>query len=457
MITKLTISEMRKIATKRGGKCLSKKYINTDTKLKWECKMGHTWKNTPYHIKAGQWCPVCSSIAGAYKLRGNIEQMQELAFRRGGKCISKIYVNSRTKLGWECAEGHIWKMNPDSIMQGQWCPKCGLVARANKRRGTVEQMQEIAAKRGGRCLSKNYVSSIKLLTWQCTNGHTWKASPGNVKSGTWCPFCGFQFVMENVCREIFQTIFKKTFVKARPKWLVNKSGSTMEFDGYNKELGLAFEYHGEQHFTISRRFHEGGRKVLTKRQKDDAIKRFLCKQNNIKLIEIPYTVEAKYLYEYIVNQCNKFGIRLPPHKKMNTKNMELNYFSKNLMELKGLAEEHRGQLLSKTYLGAHRKLTWWCSNGHIWEAEPNTIKQGGWCGRCAGKVLLTIQEMQDLAKKHGGKCLSKKYINSHTKLKWQCKNRHRWEAIPISIKRGSWCPKCGIKQIWETRRSKSNK
>ena len=458
MGAKLTIKEMQELANDRGGKCLSKKYINTDTKLKWQCEKGHQWENTPYHIKAGQWCPVCGHIESANKRRGNIEQMQELATKFGGKCLSIIYVNTDSKLIWQCSEGHKWGARPDSIKQGQWCPISGRIKAGNKRRGNIQQMGEIAEKRGGRCLSENYVSNLKLLTWKCANGHVWEASPGNIKSGTWCPFCGFQFVMENICREIFQTIFKKPFVKARPKWLVNKSGYIMEFDGYNQELALAFEYHGEQHFALSRRFHEDGQETLTQRQGDDATKRFLCKKNSVKLIEIPYTIQTKNLYEYIIKQCNKFGIELPPHKKMDVDDMKLNYFSKNLTELKKIAEEHGGQLLSKIYLGAHQKLTWQCNNGHIWEAEPNTIKHGSWCGRCAGKsLLLTIQEMQELATKRGGKCLSKKYINSYTKLKWQCGNGHKWEATPNGIKNGQWCPKCALGKKWETRRNKSNK
>ena len=56
--------------------------------------------------------------------------------------------------------------------------------------------------------------------------------------------------------------------------------------------------------------------------------------------------------------------------------------------------------------------------------------------------LLTIEEMQRIAAERGGKCLSSKYINSNTKLQWQCKEGHEWEAIPASVKRGHWCPFC---------------
>jgi len=57
---KLNIEEMQKLAKERGGKCLSKKYINNRTKLEWECEKGHIWKATLGTIKRGSWCPICS-------------------------------------------------------------------------------------------------------------------------------------------------------------------------------------------------------------------------------------------------------------------------------------------------------------------------------------------------------------------------------------------------------------
>lgn len=37
-----------------------------------------------------------------------IEDMQKLAEKRGGKCLSTEY--AYTKLEWECDEGHTWLM-----------------------------------------------------------------------------------------------------------------------------------------------------------------------------------------------------------------------------------------------------------------------------------------------------------------------------------------------------------
>ncbi len=60
---KLTIEEMRRIALERGGKCLSDTYVNSYTKLLWECKEGHQWKSKPADVKRGSWCSYCARMA----------------------------------------------------------------------------------------------------------------------------------------------------------------------------------------------------------------------------------------------------------------------------------------------------------------------------------------------------------------------------------------------------------
>ena len=58
------------------------------------------------------------------------------------------------------------------------------------------------------------------------------------------------------------------------------------------------------------------------------------------------------------------------------------------------------------------------------------------------KYTATSKEHAKIAKQRDGKCLSDEYINAHTKLKWKCSKGHIWEAIPDSVKRGSWCSEC---------------
>ena len=66
---------------------------------------------------------------------------------------------------------------------------------------------------------------------------------------------------------------------------------------------------------------------------------------------------------------------------------------------------------------------------------------------------LTIDQMHKIAAQRGGLCLSNNYVNAHTHLKWKCKYGHEWEAIPNNIKRGRWCPVCGIERGAQKQRS----
>ena len=116
-----------------------------------------------------------------------IEEMHKIAEEKGGECLSTEYIDGKTKLEWMCAEGHTWEAVPDSIKNaGSWCSKCF----AENLALTIEEMQEIATERGGKCLSTEYVDSGRNLEWVCSEGHTWMATPSSIKhSGSWCSIC----------------------------------------------------------------------------------------------------------------------------------------------------------------------------------------------------------------------------------------------------------------------------
>jgi hypothetical protein len=109
-----------------------------------------------------------------------------------------------------------------------------------------------------------------------------------------------------------------------------------------------------------------------------------------------------------------------------------------------IASSRKGECLSFSYNGLKSKLLWRCQYGHVWEATPNSILyRKSWCPRCAGNKKLDLEKIRKLAINKGGRCLSRKYINSKTKLLWECKEGHQWYASVFSIKtRNSWCPVC---------------
>jgi len=448
---KLTIEQMQELAKQRGGKCLSKVYINKASRLLWECDQGHQWEASPGSVKRGNWCPHCSGTA-----RLSIGAMHQLSQRRGGRCLSSEYINTKTNLLWECSKGHRWEAAPNNVKNGSWCPICSAKRRAESRKLDITQMRQVARERGGKCLSNIYVDSKTKLLWECAVRHRWSAAPTMVKQGTWCPECSAG-LGERICREYFEQLFGHQFIKSYPKWLVNSRGNQMELDGYCQSLGLAFEHQGRQHYSTNSIFISSYRHFQT-RQKDDKRKRKLCERNGVVLIEVPEIPTILPIEEvkcYIKEKCELKGALLP--NDYDSKDVKLGNALINLAQVEALrglheiAQRKAGKCLSKEYINAFTPVLWECGKGHQWLAPPSRIRNGHWCKKCGIKKGSesrkdNIEEMNRIASLRRGKCLSQEYVSSGGKLLWQCVEGHNWEAAPRDIKSGHWCKKCGDKK-----------
>jgi len=279
---KLTLEECQELAISRDGKCLSTEYINALISMEWKCNEGHTWLANFKSVKnANSWCPNC---AGKAKL--TLEECQELAISREGECLSTEYINNQTHMEWKCNEGHIWFAVFNSVKDCcSWCPTC-----AGKAKSTLEECQELAISRDGKCLSTEYINALISMEWKCNEGHTWLANFKSVKnSNTWCPYCS-KSRSEKLCREILEEYTGLPFASIRPNWLKNGvSGHNLELDGFCEDLRLAFEYQGKQHYEYIHHFHrnEGD---FERQQERDKLKLELCKKHNIDVLIIPHTL-----------------------------------------------------------------------------------------------------------------------------------------------------------------------
>ncbi len=121
-----------------------------------------------------------------------------------------------------------------------------------------------------------------------------------------------------------------------------------------------------------------------------------------------------------------------------------------LEEAKRKAACRGGRCLSTKYINNCTKMLWQCESGHKWAAKYNNIQQGYWCPECSGNVKNTIFDAQKLAESKNGECLSCKYINNHTKMEWKCGVGHKWKSCFKHIRNGSWCPICVIDESKNT-------
>ena len=430
---------LNSIAAKKGGKCLSNVYKGNDEPMEWECSSGHRWKATPHNVKKGTWCPVC---AGTIPLR--IEEMQRIAEERGGRCLSTKYENAQSKLLWECAEGHQWEATPGMIKSRTWCPKCGKESSAAAQRLSIREMQRLADARGGQCLSKVYINSMSKLLWECAEGHTWKASPQGIRSGTWCPYCGRKSSADK----------RRLTLKEMHETAKSRGGRCLSIEFNDVHTKLVWQCaNGHQWEAVPSNIKRGSwcpTCAVTERAETQKLDiqemQQIAEERGGRCLSTEYkSALSKLLWECAKGHQWKAA---PAYIKGGTwcprcaKERSAASQRSSIYDMRILAEERGGRCLSKVYVNSASKLLWECAEGHQWEGDAKKIRSGTWCPNCAANVKLSIGDMQKIAAARGGSCLSETYINSVSKLLWKCSKGHQWEAYPNNVKRGSWCPIC---------------
>lgn len=269
-----TWQKILEVARNRNGKCLTKQYLGLKEYHTWQCEKHHTWQAWPSNvIYCNKWCPYCAGNAPL-----TIEEMNEVAEGKGGKCLSSTYEGESAKLQWQCGCDYKWWATPHNVKHhNRWCPKC-----SNSLPVTIDRACAIAQSRGGKCLSSILKRNTTKLLWQCSKGHEWKASFANVQDRqSWCPHC-VEYRTEEECRKAFEDIFHLPFPR-KPRFLDKK----YELDGYCEELMIAFEYNGEQHYRRIPHWHRS-LGAFRRQQDRDKKKVRLCTKLGIKLIIIPY-------------------------------------------------------------------------------------------------------------------------------------------------------------------------
>lgn len=131
-------------------------------------------------------------------------------------------------------------------------------------------------------------------------------------------------------------------------------------------------------------------------------------------------------------------------------------FPKTLLDL--WHPVNNGAITAKMVSAGSGRVFWWqCEKGHSWQATPLNLKRTGNCPACSNKLL--IIGSNDLATTHPN--IAVEWDNSNAlkpnqitagyskKVKWQCKDKHTWEAeVNRRIKTLSGCPYCsGQKSI----------
>ena len=272
-------------------------------------------------------------------------------------------------------------------------------AAENKKQRRLEHFlvaKDTVEKRGGFMISppEVYQDNHTKLTVKCQDDHLFGISANNIRNGRWCPECRIN-INEHITIKAAEHLFGKPFIKVRPDWLrPTPESAPLELDGYNEELGIAIEYNGIQHYQYHPFFHNNDSEKFKAQQQRDTWKEKTCKQRGIKFIKVPYKLVFDDICEYLYD----FAIILDIEMVRNPKSFDLAKTKRTISKLAKLAnivEDKEGTIICHVRKGKQLILRIGCAQGHIWETNMRYLKRGSWCPTCGlqrDKVPTTLEE-----------------------------------------------------------------
>lgn len=120
--------------------------------------------------------------------RYSFDDLKKYVQSKGGDVNfeEKDYKGLSQKYLFTCDQGHIWEQIAGRVKKGSWCPTC--LRKVSK---DLEFLQNYAESHGGYCRSDEFISMATRYTWECKEGHRWRALGTIATQGTWCKDCAY--------------------------------------------------------------------------------------------------------------------------------------------------------------------------------------------------------------------------------------------------------------------------
>lgn len=401
--------KLRAIAAKNNGKLISKTYEGErhHYKYEWQCKNGHRFFLLVHNASKNWYCGQCNNDNW-------LEKLNSYAKKRGGKLLTKSYSTSDSPYQWQCKNGHVFVESFHYFRKIDWCLTCKKEQRNEK---YYKSLHEFARKRGGKCLSKEYITDQTKYTWQCSKGHTWSQAFNDEKRGGWCYKCR---------REKYGI----AYLKKLNQYAAKRGGKIIT--AVYKDAHQALTWQCARGHEWNRTFTEVKRagwcpKCMLEKERENYFNKLLsiAKKRGGTCLAKEYTggdVKIKF-------KCADDHIWITTPRKIYDGNWCTRCY-----------DEHRSTGFDRGY---YHELMTKIKYGFIKEQKEKKIladRKG------------TIELMQVLAQARKGKCLSGVYKGSTGKLTWQCCKKHEWVNSPTEILAGFWCGKCGLKEKLKRRK-----
>ena len=200
---------------------------------------------------------------------------------------------SETRILYECPKHGIHETKIYTLICGHGCKECSNENNHILSRKSPDEVFDEFAKYGGVLLNKedykgwNY-KNLEVVCKECGEVFITSYCAFTHRNGQLCPKCA-----SNMSRgeQKIKSYLENNGInfKMQHRFKNCKSKLTLPFDFFLLNMNICIEYDGEGHYIpISRDSSYDADVELTNIKKRDEIKTKYCKDNNIKLIRIPY-------------------------------------------------------------------------------------------------------------------------------------------------------------------------
>ena len=267
-----------------GFSLLSKNYSNRQELLNIKCSEGHEFKRSFAYLQKNKICPSCKEeVKKKEKSDKTIFEIKEYLKTFGYKLISTEYEDCKTKLDMICDEGHRCSINWDNFKHGTRCKTCSIINVTNKNRHDYSFVKSYFESFDYELLNDTYVNQDELLKVKCPEGHKFEITYRSFREGSRCVICRQSKGEREVMRYLKKMNIKYTYDSKYFDDLLSLKGKPLRPDFILPEYKIWIEYDGEFHY---KKIYENDN-YETQKINDD-IKNKYAKENNWKLIRIPY-------------------------------------------------------------------------------------------------------------------------------------------------------------------------
>lgn len=419
---------------------------NDNRKYLWDCPEGHPYTASAAARVRGSACPYCAGQKVLPGFNDLATVYPEIAAMWSGEGLSPTEVSprSRKKIELRCPDGHIFDVEPMSFTRrpGARCPVCTgrrLVPGINDL-ATVRP--ETAALWDGTGVSPAEVTagSSQKMNFRCSEGHRWSTYVHSVsrEDGTGCPTCAGNIVDKG--RSDLATLRPDLAAQWHPD---NDLGpdQVSEGSGYMARWRCAAG-HEWQSSVYNRAGNDSGCRGC--RSDEFAAERAVKKAAHRRGVE-----------KRAAQRRAEAAKRREARESEIAAEREARWYSKSLQaQYPDLAAELVDADPAVVTVGSGVPARWRCSEGHEWEAAPNSRTRGGKvrpCAMCSGAIL--VPGVNDLAtlypevaeQWHPDNEFGPDEImpQSNRPTRWRCGVGHEWSATANSrVGQGSGCRRC---------------